>query len=108
MTPPFFSWLISAIPLIVPIVIWALLLVFFLSLLFALDDGVKRLRRLHQIPCDRCLYNTGNPYLRCPVNPLSAFSEDAIHCRDFEPAPACPRRQLAKSQGRKPRFLTLR
>lgn len=80
----FSSTLDSALPLVFPMLIWATLVCFFVALLFAFDDGVKRLRRLHQIPCDRCIYNTGNPYLRCPVNPLSAFSEDAICCSDFE------------------------
>jgi hypothetical protein len=107
MTPQFLSsHLHSAIPLLFPVLIWALLMGFVVALLFALDDGVKRLRRLHQIPCDRCLYNTGSPYLRCPVHPLAAFSEEAICCRDFEPAQGHAQRGLAQLYVRQPRLLT--
>ncbi|MDB9524995.1 hypothetical protein PN498_03265 [Oscillatoria sp. CS-180] len=77
----------NILPLVFPIVIWGLLLLFLLSGLCALNDGVQQLRRLHQIPCDRCVYHTGSPYLRCPVNPLSAFSENALCCQDYEPIP---------------------
>ena len=80
----------SLLALFCPVMIWAVLLSFFLALFFAIDDGIKRLWRLHQIPCDRCRYYTGSQYLRCPVNPLAVFSEEAIHCGDFEPA--CQRR----------------
>jgi hypothetical protein len=86
----FFLHVNGTIPLLLPVLIWIpLFLCFIAALLFALNDGVKQLRRLHQIPCDRCLYNTGSPYLRCPVHPLAAFSEDAIYCRDFEPVQEC-------------------
>lgn len=80
------SWL----PLVCPVIIWGVLLSFFLVLLFAVKDGIRQLRRLHQIPCDRCRYYTGSQYLKCPVNPVSAFSEEAIHCRDYEPALSRP------------------
>jgi hypothetical protein len=73
-------------PLIVPVVIWAMLLIFFLSVLLAVHEGIHRLQQLHRVPCNRCLYNTKNPYLRCPIHPLSAFSERAIGCHDFESA----------------------
>ncbi|MEL6381161.1 MAG: hypothetical protein AAFQ89_01550 [Cyanobacteria bacterium J06626_18] len=75
------TWL----PLLCPVMIWAVLLAFFLALLMAVKDGIKRLQQLHQIPCDRCRYYTGSQYLRCPVHPLAAFSEAAAHCRDCEP-----------------------
>jgi hypothetical protein len=107
MTPQFLSSQFhSTIPLLFPILIWALLMGFVVAVLFALDDGVKRLRRLHQIPCDRCLYNTGNPYLRCPVHPIAAFSEEAICCRDFEPGQGCAQQQLAQLCVRQPCLLS--
>jgi hypothetical protein len=102
MTPPFLlSNISSVIPLLCPIVIWFMCLCFVVAILFALKDGVKRLRRLHQIPCDRCLYNTGSPYLRCPIHPLAAFSEEAICCRDFEPASTGLQPQLVKRRKQK-------
>lgn len=91
----------SLLPLFCPVAIWAVLLSFFLAVLFALQDGIQRLRRLHQIPCDRCRYYTGNQHRRCPVNPLAAFAEEAIHCRDYEAAsrqPNCFPLALLKSK----------
>lgn len=77
----------STLPVIFPILLWAVLLAFVLAILFAFDDGIKRLKKLHQIPCDRCRFNTGSHYLKCSVNPLTAYSEAAIHCRDYERIP---------------------
>jgi hypothetical protein len=68
-----------------PVLIWGVLLGFFLAILFAVDEGLKRLRQLHQVPCDRCRFNSANPYLRRPVHPLKAFTQEAIHCPDYEP-----------------------
>ena len=45
--------------------------------------GIHHLKRLHQIPCDKCAYFTGDYRLKCTVNPLAAMSETAIDCRDF-------------------------
>ena len=86
MTPYFcVAFLHSWLSLLCPVMIWAVLLSFFLALLMAIKEGIEQLQRLHQIPCDRCRYYTGSQYLKCPVNPLTAFSENAIHCRDYEP-----------------------
>ncbi|MGG6263986.1 hypothetical protein ACQ4M3_22065 [Leptolyngbya sp. AN03gr2] len=68
--------------------IFGLLAVFLFSLSWAGQDGVKRLRRLHRIPCSRCAYFTGDYNLKCTVRPCEALTEDAIHCLDFEPHPA--------------------
>jgi hypothetical protein len=65
--------------------IFGLLAVFLFSLGWAGQDGVKRLRRLHQVPCSRCAYFTGDYNLKCTVRPCEALTEAAIHCRDFEP-----------------------
>ncbi|MBW4483146.1 MAG: hypothetical protein KME14_11440 [Tildeniella torsiva UHER 1998/13D] len=72
----------------VPLGIWAMVLVFVLAVLLAVNDGVQRLRRLHQVPCFRCQYYTNSPYLKCPVHPLNAGSEAALCCADYEPAVA--------------------
>ena len=87
----------SMLPLVFPILIWGVLVGFFSATLLAFEDGIKRLRRLHQIPCDRCIYHTGNAYLRCPVHPLSAFSENALCCADFESVQKDPLRPLSPS-----------
>ena len=50
-----------------------------------LNRGVAHLRRLHQIPCSRCAFFTGDYRLKCTVHPCTALSEQAINCRDFEP-----------------------
>ena len=74
----------GVLALLCPVMIWSVLMSFILSLMIALEDAIKRLRRMHQIPCSRCRYYTGSHYLKCPVHPISAFSEEAIDCRDFE------------------------
>lgn len=72
--------------LLCPVMIWSVLMSFFLSLMVAFEDAIKRLRRMHQIPCSHCQYYTGSHYLKCPIHPITALSEEAIQCRDFEPA----------------------
>ncbi len=47
-------------------------------------EGADRVQQLHQIPCDRCIYHTESTMLKCTVRPLTAFSEEAIQCPDFE------------------------
>lgn len=74
--------------IVVPLVIWGMLVAFVLSVFLALEDGLKRLRRLHQIPCHRCQYYTGSPYLKCPVHPVEALSEEAVDCTDYAYAAA--------------------
>lgn len=48
--------------------------VFLWSVWTAGKDGVARLRRLHQIPCDRCVFFTGDYRLKCTVYPLTHSS----------------------------------
>jgi hypothetical protein len=80
---------------LVPLGIWVMVLAFVLAGLLAVSDGLQRLRRLHQVPCYRCQYYTGSPYLKCPVRPLEAASEAALQCPDYRAsAPSsrrCPR-----------------
>ena len=49
-------------------------------------EGWKQLRRMHQVPCSRCVYFTGDYNLKCTVRPCDALTEQAIDCRDFEVA----------------------
>jgi hypothetical protein len=64
--------------------IWALLVGLFWAIGVAVQDGVQRLKRLHQVPCDRCLYFTGDYRLKCTIHPCKALTEEAIGCRDYE------------------------
>jgi hypothetical protein len=68
-----------------PILIWIVLVGFFLAICFATQEGIIRLKRLHQIPCSRCAFFTGNYRLKCTVHPCKALSEDAVDCLDYEP-----------------------
>jgi hypothetical protein len=51
----------------------------------SLNKGWSNLVRLHQIPCDRCAFFTGEFNLKCTVHPCKAFNERAIDCLDYEP-----------------------
>lgn len=82
---------------VVPLAIWVLVLLLVLAILLAIQDGTRRLRRLHQVPCFGCRYYTGSPYLKCPVRPRDAASEAAIDCPDYEPAVARSTPPPAKS-----------
>ncbi len=53
-------------------------------------QGWNHLRQLHQVPCSRCAYFTGDYRLKCTVHPVHALTEDAIGCKDFEPASSSP------------------
>jgi hypothetical protein len=87
----FFSvlyWLIRAIqPFLTPIcfvMAWVIILIVGWSILAALRDGVKQVKYLHQIPCANCQFFTNSYYLKCPVHPSMALSEEAIGCRDYK------------------------
>ena len=47
------------------------------------QQAIGHLKRLHQIPCNKCAYFTGSYQLKCTVNPATAMSEHAIGCQDF-------------------------
>lgn len=70
--------------MVMPLLIWGVVLHFVLAALLALDDGLRRLKRLHQIPCHRCQYYSDSPYLKCPLHPRDACSEAVLQCPDFE------------------------
>ena len=52
-------------------------------LLKTLQQGTSYVRRLHNIPCSRCAYFTGDYRLKCTVHPTSALTEEAIDCMDY-------------------------
>ncbi|PMB14688.1 hypothetical protein [Fischerella thermalis] len=69
-----------------PLVLLVLLIGFVWAICAAFHLSVTRLKHLHSIPCDRCVYFTGCQYLKCTVHPYKALTEDAVDCLDFEPA----------------------
>ena len=77
--------MLRLIPLLCPIAIWLVLLFFFTALFLAIAEAWVLLRKVHRIPCSRCVFCTGDYRLKCAVHPARAFSEEAIDCRDFEP-----------------------
>ena len=48
-------------------------------------SGINYVKRLHQIPCSRCTFFTGDYRLKCTVHPYSALTETALNCTDYEP-----------------------
>lgn len=52
-------------------------------------QGINHLKKLHQIPCAKCAYFTGDYRLKCPLNPTIALSEEAINCREFQATCSC-------------------
>ncbi|NCR18262.1 MAG: hypothetical protein GPJ22_13625 [Microcystis aeruginosa LL13-03] len=74
--------MLRLIPLLCPIAIWLVLLFFFTALFLAIAEAWGRLRKLHRIPCSRCVFCTGDYRLKCAVHPMRAFSEEAIHLVD--------------------------
>jgi len=48
-------------------------------------SGISYVKRLHQIPCSRCTFFTGDYRLKCTVHPYSALTETALNCSDYEP-----------------------
>ncbi|MEL6929053.1 MAG: hypothetical protein AAFO95_10490 [Cyanobacteria bacterium J06600_6] len=79
-----------------------------LRLVTVVQKAIAHLQRLHQIPCDKCAYFTGDYRLKCTVNPIIAMSEQAIGCRDFlEDArtfacKSCPAAEQCDSSHKKP------
>ena len=54
-----------------------------LSLVSCIRDVVAQTERMHQIPCTKCRYFTGDYRLKCTANPSIANTEQAIDCSDF-------------------------
>jgi len=80
--------LIQAIqPFLVPICFlcaWTLTLMFAWSLWSAIHDSATITKRMHQIPCPNCQFFTGDYRLKCTVRPVTANSEEAIDCPDYQ------------------------
>ena len=89
---------------VVPFGIWTMLVLFLLALLLAVEEGIQNLRRLHQIPCHRCQYYTGSHYLKCPVHPIRALSEEAIGCHDYALCDVALKRRSRRSANAMMRF----
>ena len=54
------------------------------SLVSFLLDAVATAKRMHQIPCTKCRFFTGDYRLKCTVNPHVANTEEAIGCPDLQ------------------------
>ncbi|QLE46242.1 hypothetical protein FD723_39300 (plasmid) [Nostoc sp. C052] len=39
----------------------------------------------HKVPCHRCQYFSGNPYLKCALHPVTVLTEQAVDCTDYCP-----------------------
>ena len=63
---------------------YSLLGIFGWSLVRSLLDIVATAKRMHQIPCTKCHFFTGDYRLKCTVNPHIANTEEAIGCRDCQ------------------------
>lgn len=46
-------------------------------------DAIAQAKRMHQIPCTKCRFFTGDYRLKCTVNPEIANTEEAIECNDY-------------------------
>lgn len=55
-----------------------------LSLVSCVRDVVAQARKMHQIPCTKCRFFTGDYRLKCTANPLIANTEQAIDCIDYQ------------------------
>lgn len=82
----------GSVYLLCPVAIVAILTGLILAIIVAVKDGLDRLKRLHQIPCSRCAFFTGDYRLKCTVHPCKALSEEAIDCLDYEAIAPCRRR----------------
>ncbi len=59
--------------------------IFIWSLWEATYKGWMYARGLHQIPCSRCSFFTGEYNLKCTIHPYKALNEAAIDCPDYLP-----------------------
>lgn len=46
-------------------------------------DIIAEAKKMHQIPCTKCRFFTGDYHLKCTVNPSIANTEQAIDCSDY-------------------------
>lgn len=67
------------------VVTWVFILSLVWGTLAMIQDTIRVSQKLHQIPCANCQFFTDSYYLKCPVHPSSALTEEAINCMDYEP-----------------------
>ena len=78
------------IPAVCMVLAWGTMALAAWTLIGAVRSALANVRQMHQIPCARCRYATHDYRLKCSVQPVEAFSEQAIGCLDFEPADSHP------------------
>lgn len=66
--------------------------------LLTFKSGINYVKRLHQIPCSRCAFFTGDYRLKCTVHPHKALTETALNCVDYEPTNNLPRPSFQQCQ----------
>lgn len=62
---------------------FSLLGIFGWSFISFIADAIAQAKRMHQIPCTRCRFFTGDYRLKCTINPSLANTEQAIGCGDY-------------------------
>ncbi len=75
-------------PILAPVrfvLAWGLLFLIISNVWRAVHDIVAQAKRMHQIPCSKCRFFTGDYHLKCTVHPDIALSETAINCSDYHP-----------------------
>lgn len=55
-----------------------------LSLFSSVMDVIAQAKKMHQIPCTKCRFFTGDYRLKCTANPIIANTEQAIDCIDYQ------------------------
>ncbi|MFM7428157.1 MAG: hypothetical protein ACKO7W_24700 [Elainella sp.] len=73
-------------PLFVPIcfvLAWLLVVAVIWSVISALGAAIHSAKIMHRIPCANCQFFTNTHYLKCPVHPSTALSQEAINCPDY-------------------------
>ena len=80
-------------PAVCFIAAWSIVVLAVWHIFSSINQGIKQVKRLHRIPCASCSYATDSHYLKCPLHPSLAFSEEAIDCQDFEAKTAHSRQQ---------------
>lgn len=53
------------------------------SVISCVVSAIAQAKRMHQIPCTKCRFFTGDYRLKCTVNPSIANTEGAIGCGDY-------------------------
>ncbi len=64
--------------------VWFLVGISLLRMWQVIIRGFAYVKRLHEVPCEGCLFFTGDYRLKCAVRPTIAMSEEAISCEDFQ------------------------